>query len=175
MRSPKFFAGDPTDRGGRYPSKILLPGLVTDATVSKTVYMATKTTTVGIFDNARDLEKAVERLARAGFEDTVYDEGIVAGEAVNVGPAVFAPGYAPAVVWGSAQADSSPKPDHDTIVRAFKAHLAEYHLPKEVIKAYATTFYHNGEFLLVKTNAEQAGQVMKILQDCGATRVNRHD
>ena len=32
------------------------------------------TTTVGIFDNARDLDKAVERLARAGFEDTVYDE-----------------------------------------------------------------------------------------------------
>ena len=50
------------------------------------------TTTVGIFDTARDLEKAVERLARAGFEDIVYDEGIVGGEAVNVGPTVFAPG-----------------------------------------------------------------------------------
>ena len=37
-------------------------------------------TIVGIFDNARDLDKAVERLARAGFEDTIYDESIVAGE-----------------------------------------------------------------------------------------------
>ena len=133
------------------------------------------TTTVGIFDNARDLDRAVERLARAGFDDTVYDEGIVAGEAVNVGSAVFAPGYAPAVVWGSAEPDSPPKPDLDTVVRAFKAHLADYHLPKDVIKAYATTFYHNGEFLLVKSNTERAEQVMEILRDCGATRVNRHD
>ena len=121
------------------------------------------------------LTKPSSDSARAGFEDTVYDEGIVAGEAVNVGPAVFAPGYAPAVVWGNAQPDSPPKPDHDTVVRAFKAHLADYHLPKEVIKAYATTFYHNGEFVLVKTAAERAEQVMEILRDCGATRVNRHD
>jgi hypothetical protein len=133
------------------------------------------TTSVGIFDTARDLEKAVERLARAGFEDTVYDEGIVGGEAVNVGPTVFAPGYAPAVVWGDAKAASPPKADHDTVVRAFKAHLADYHLPKEVIKAYATTFFHSGEFILVKTRAEQADQVVAILRDCGATRVNRHD
>ncbi len=133
------------------------------------------TTTVGIFDTARDLEKAVERLARAGFEDTVYDEGIVGGEAVNVGPTVFAPGYAPAVVWGDAGSASPPKADHDTVVRAFKAHLADYHLPKEVIKAYATTFFHSGEFILVKTRAEQADQVVTILRDCGATRVNRHD
>jgi hypothetical protein len=135
----------------------------------------TMTTTVGIFDNARDLDKAVERLARAGFEDTVYDEGIVSGEAVNVGPAVFAPGYAPAVVWGDAQPASPPKPDHDTVVRAFRAHLADYRLPQEVIKAYATTFFHGAEFILVKTSAEHADQVMAILRDCGATRVNRHD
>jgi hypothetical protein len=92
-----------------------------------------------------------------------------------VAPAVFAPGYAPAVVWGDAQPASPPKPDHDTVVRAFRAHLADYHLPKEVIKAYATTFFHGGEFILVKTGAEHADQVMTILRDCGATRVNRHD
>ena len=55
------------------------------------------TTIVGIFDNTHDLDKAVGRLARAGFEDTVYDEAIVAGEALNVGPPVFAPGSAPVV------------------------------------------------------------------------------
>ena len=31
------------------------------------------TTVVAIFDNARDVDQAVTRLARAGFEDTVYD------------------------------------------------------------------------------------------------------
>ena len=41
----------------------------------------TMTTIVGIFDNARDLDKAIERLARAAFQDTVYDEAIVRGRA----------------------------------------------------------------------------------------------
>jgi fructose-1,6-bisphosphatase/inositol monophosphatase family enzyme len=48
------------------------------------------TTIVGIFDNTRDVDKAVERLARAGFEEAVYDEAIVSEEGGNVGP-VFAP------------------------------------------------------------------------------------
>ena len=133
------------------------------------------TTIVGIFDNARDLDKAIQRLARAGFEDTVYDEAIVAGEAVSVGPPVFAPGSAPAVVWGSAEPALPSKPDRYTIVRAFKAHLAHCHLPNEVIEAYATSFYHNGEFILVRTDTERAKQVMEILRECGATRANRHD
>jgi hypothetical protein len=136
------------------------------------------TTIVGIFDNAGDLDKAVVRLARAGFEDTVYDEAIVAEEPSNAGPVVFAPGYAPAMVWGSAEPNLNPKPDRHArhaIVQAFKAHLADYHLPNDVIEAYATTFYHNGEFILVRTDNERAEQAMEILRDCGATRVNRHD
>jgi hypothetical protein len=48
-------------------------------------------------------------------------------------------------------------------------------LPKEVIKAYAVMFYHNGEFLLVRSDAGRAEQAMRILRECGATRVNRHD
>jgi len=135
-----------------------------------------QTTIVGIFGDAQDLDRAVERLARAGFEDTVYDVAIVAGEAVNSGGSVvFAPGYAPAVVWGSAEPALPSKPDRYTIVRAFKTHLAHYHLPHDVIEAYATSFYHNGEFVLVRTDSERAEQVMEILRDCGATRVNRHD
>jgi hypothetical protein len=129
------------------------------------------TTIVGIFDNARDLDRAVAGLARAGFEDTVYDEGIVAAEASNIGPVVFASGYAPPVAWGGAQGRLS----QHAIGRAFKAHLANYHLPKEVIKAYAVMFYHNGEFLLVRSDAGRAEQAMRILRECGATRVNRHD
>jgi hypothetical protein len=42
------------------------------------------TTIVGIFDKARDLDEAVERLAEAGIEDTVFDEAIVAEEGCNV-------------------------------------------------------------------------------------------
>jgi hypothetical protein len=35
------------------------------------------TTIVGIFDDAWNVEKAIEQLAAAGFEDTVYDEAIL--------------------------------------------------------------------------------------------------
>jgi hypothetical protein len=133
------------------------------------------TTIVGIFDNARDLDKAVERLARAGFEDTVYDEAVVAEEPSNAGLVVFAPGYAPAMVWGSAEPTLKPKLDRHAIVQTFKAHLADYHLPNEMIEAYATMFFHNGEFVLVTTDNERADQVIEILRECGATRVTRHD
>jgi len=57
------------------------------------------TTIVGIFDNARDLDRAVDRLNRAGFEDTVYDEAIVSEETGHVGGGIFAPGSGPAVYW----------------------------------------------------------------------------
>jgi hypothetical protein len=90
---------------------------------------------------------------------------------------VFAPGYAPAMVWGSAEPELRPKRSkhgQDAIVEAFKAHLADYNVPADVIHAYATTFHHNGEFILVKTEAERAKQAMEILLGCSATRVNRH-
>jgi hypothetical protein len=135
-----------------------------------------QTTIVGIFGHAQDLDRAVERLARAGFEDTVYDVAIVAREAVNSGGSVvFAPGYAPAVVWGSAEPALPSQPDRHAVARTFKAHLADYDLPDEVIEAYARTFYHNGEFVLVRTDNERAEQAMEILRECGATQVNRHD
>ena len=137
------------------------------------------TTIVGIFDNARDLDKAIERLARAGFQDTVYDEAIVGEEPSGGGPVVFAPGYGPPAAWGSsAEPESRPKPGQHAqhaIVKAFKAHLADYDLPADVIQAYAITFYHNGKFILVKTDAKRAEQAMEILRSCGATRANWHD
>ncbi len=40
--------------------------------------------------------------------------------------------------------------------------------------AYATTFLHDGKFVVVDADSERAEQAMKILRDCGATRVNRH-
>ena len=132
------------------------------------------TTVIGVFDNARDLDRAVGKLARAGFEETVYDEGIVSEEAGSGGTIVFAPGYAPAMVWGSAEPTFRTKPDPNAVVRAFKAHLADYDLTDEVIQGYAITFHHS-EFLLVKTEAQRADHAMKIMQDSGALRANRHD
>jgi hypothetical protein len=67
------------------------------------------------------------------------------------------------------------KPNHHAIVRAFKAHLADYRLPEEVIEAYATTFSHSGEFLLLKTESKCAETAIQIVRDCGATRAARHD
>jgi hypothetical protein len=37
-----------------------------------------RSVTVGIFDNAQDLNRVDKRLAAAGFEDTVYDQAIAA-------------------------------------------------------------------------------------------------
>ena len=54
------------------------------------------TTIIGIFDNARDLDKAVNKLARAGFDETVYDESIVAEDALKGNPIAFALGHTPA-------------------------------------------------------------------------------
>ena len=71
-------------------------------------------TIVGIFDNARYLDKSVGRLAHAGFKYTVYDEAIVAGEPGNFGPPVFSSGFGPAVFWGSAASALPSRPDQDT-------------------------------------------------------------
>jgi PAS domain S-box-containing protein len=133
------------------------------------------TTIVGIFDNERYLDKSVGRLAHAGFQYTVYDEAIVAGEPGNFGPVVFSSGYGPAVAWGSAARGLPTKPGRHRVVRAFKAHLASFHLPNNVIEAYATMFSQNGEFVLVRTDAVRAEQVMEILRECGARQADLHD
>ena len=66
-------------------------------------------------------------------------------------------------VLGSNAPNLIPKRDKHTIVRAFKAH-SDYHLSDDVIEAYATTFYHGGKFVLVRTEAERAGQLMGVPQ-----------
>jgi hypothetical protein len=128
--------------------------------------------TVGIFDNVQDMERAVKRLAAAGFEDTVYDEAILAldaGDVAPVGPAPI-PVLAPGVV--ATEASGSVEPDLPTIVRAFKSHLADYHLPDQVIEYYATTYYHEGKVILVRRCDEE---VVRILLKCGALEANRFD
>ena len=50
-------------------------------------------------------------------------------------------------------------------VRAFKAHLADYHLPNEVIEGYATTFYHDGKFVLVRTHPSETRKLWGFLRN----------
>jgi hypothetical protein len=139
-----------------------------------------RSVTVGIFDNAHDLERAVAQLAGAGFDGTaVYDEAIGLQEPSNVAPVgpvpvgpVLAPGVVSAEVADSVERDVRDVPN---IVRAFKSHVADYDFPDQVIEAYTTTFYHGGKFVLVRTHPERDEQVVKILRQCGASRVNRYD
>jgi hypothetical protein len=129
-----------------------------------------RSVTVGIFDNAHDLEQAVAQLASAGFDGTaVYDQPIVAQEPGNVAPVgpVLAPGVVPAEVAGSVERDVRDVPN---TVSAFKSHLADYDLPDQMIEAYTTTFYHGGKFVLVRTHPQRDEQVVKILRRCGGPR-----
>ena len=130
---------------------------------------------VGIFDNAQDLEQADKQLAAAGFEATVYDESLVADEPdrvdpvspVPVGP-LLAPGAVPVEDVGSVEFDMP------AAVRAFKSHLADCHLPEDVIEAYAAAFSHKGNFILVRVEPECAKHVIEILRECRASRINQH-
>ncbi len=131
------------------------------------------TTIIGIFDNARDLDKAVNKLARAGFDETVYDESIVAEDAFKGEPIAFALGHTPAAFWENAKPIMPSKPDRGAVIRAFKAHLADYNLPDDVIEGYAITLHHS-EFVLVKTDASRADHVGRIMTECGAIRADRH-
>ena len=136
------------------------------------------TTIVGIFDETEDLEKAVERLAGDDFENTVYDENIVAQElgAVAAARPVLAPGAAPEVVLGSDAPNLLPKADRQTIARTFKERLARDHnLSDTEIDAYGTTFLHHGKFVMVEADSGRAEKAMEILRNSGATKVNRHD
>jgi hypothetical protein len=119
------------------------------------------TTIVGIFDSALDLEKAVARLSRAGFDDTVYDAAIIGGEASDIGSLVFAPGHAPAVAWGSIDPAFPRRPGQQAAARALKRHLAEYDLPDEAIETYARMFCHDGEFVLVKPTASMPNRLWR--------------
>jgi hypothetical protein len=75
------------------------------------------TTIVGIFDDAWNVEKAIERLAVAGFEDTIYDEAIVAEQPGSAGAIPFrAPGSAPEKVLGSDAPNLLSKPDRNALV-----------------------------------------------------------
>jgi hypothetical protein len=136
--------------------------------------MATvRSVTIGIFDDSRDVTRAVERLGAAGFENTiVYDRATARHEqqdAPAIGPVPVGSILAP----GSLCAEESGS--DEPAARDFRAYLADYHLPDEVIEGYATTFSHDGKFVLVRTHPQRDEEVVGILRKCGASRVNRYD
>ena len=88
-------------------------------------------------------------------------------------PIAFALGHTPAAFWENAKPIMPSKPDRGAVIRAFKAHLADYNLPDDVIEGYAITLHHS-EFVLVKTDASRADHVGRIMTECGAIRADRH-
>jgi hypothetical protein len=124
---------------------------------------------IGIFDSSEDLDRADKQLAAAGFVGTVYDEAIVAEESCKVSPVPVGPVLAPGVV------PTEVESNLPAVVGVFKSHLADCHLPDDVIDAYATAFSNKGKFVLVRTEPECAKHVIEILRECRASRVNQHD
>ena len=71
--------------------------------------------------DAWNVEKAIEQLAAAGFENTVFDEAIVAEQPGSAGAIPFrAPGSAPERILGEDAPNLISKPDRRTIVEALQ-------------------------------------------------------
>jgi hypothetical protein len=136
------------------------------------------TTVVAIFDAAKQVEDAVNRLASAGLDAAVVDEnslGQEPGSVDPVGPAVV-PGAAAEIIAGRDASNLIPKRDKNALGRAFRARLAEdYGLADDVIDGYATTFAHSGRFVLVRASGKDADRAVEMLRAAGASPVNKHD
>ncbi len=133
------------------------------------------TTIVAVFDNSVDLDRALTRLAEEGFDKVISDDGIMIDEASGRGLAAFVPHLGQSVTWETGEPPRKPrKASQPEIVKAFKEHLAEHHLSDDIIEGYAVTFLHDGKFVIVDTQPKKGEDAMKIMVECGATRVNRH-
>ena len=60
-------------------------------------------------------------------------------ESRRLGWLVFSSSYGPAVSWSSNEPALLSKRGRRRVIKAFKAHLADWKLPNKVIEAYATT------------------------------------
>lgn len=136
------------------------------------------TTVVAIFDTTEKVDDAVSRLATAGLDAAVVDENSLAQEPGSidpVGPAVV-PGAAAEVIAGRDASNLIPKRDKNALGRAFRARLDEdYGLSDDVIDGYATTFAHDGRFVLVRASGNDADRAVEMLRSAGASRVDKHD
>jgi hypothetical protein len=116
--------------------------------------MATvRSVTIGIFDDARGAARGVERLGAAGFKGmTIYDGESARHEQQSALPVRPVPVGSILALGSLCREDSG---SGEPAVRAFKSHLAEYHLPDEVIEGYATILRHDGKFILVRTHPRE--------------------
>jgi hypothetical protein len=136
------------------------------------------TTVVGIFDAAEQVEDAVNRLATAELDATVVDENSLAQEPGSVDPIkpAVVPGATAEIIAGKDAPNLIPKRDKNALDRAFRTRLDEdYGLADDVIDAYATSFAHNGRFVLVRASGKDADRAVEILRTAGASRVSKHD
>ena len=128
---------------------------------------------VAIFDDESDLDNAIKRLAERGFQDTVFDQSIVDQEIDDGVPMVV-----PATSSTPGEVGTfGGHMGHDRAgnARAFKAHLEdEFDLPAKVAESYATSFFHDGKFVIVKVKGERAAEAAEILRVCNASQVNQH-
>ena len=90
-------------------------------------------------------------------------------DAPPVGPVPVGPILAPGFLCAEDSGSGEPA------VQAFRAHLADCHLPDGVIEGYVTSFCHDGKFVLVRTHPQRDEEVVGILKKYGASRVNRYD
>jgi hypothetical protein len=135
------------------------------------------TTIAASFDDTQKMDEAVDQLAAAGFETTVYDEAAAAAAegTVNEIRPVFPPGSPPTVGTISNVVRVSGQTDPRTRLNDFKTALERFDLSAEVIEAYGRTFAQDGKFVLLRTDRERAEQAMSILRSRGASVVDRHD
>lgn len=128
---------------------------------------------VGIFDEEHDLEIAVRHLAEHGFEDTVFEQSIIAQETgVNVMPTGT---FSGSIMGQSGTFGVQLNHDRTANTQLFKGHLKDdFGLSAEIVESYATSFQHDAKFVVVRVQSDRAEEVMDILQDCKASRVNQH-
>ncbi|MDQ2695845.1 MAG: hypothetical protein M3Z21_10810 [Pseudomonadota bacterium] len=138
------------------------------------------TVIVGIFDDARRLDQAIEALSDAGIDEAMFDQSIVSQETFSSVAGTFIPGSpslpgSPYIIPGHAQGDPGTVPGvtRGEVSRLFRTHLQDYRLPEAVIESYAITFEHGGKFLIVKVDKDRAAEVEGLFRRHDA-QVHRH-
>jgi hypothetical protein len=108
--------------------------------------MAIRSVTVGIFDSARDAERAVEDLVAAGFEDTVYEDAAQKqGRIVRVGPTPV----------DALSAPDAGVSDNMEIQRAKSCKVLKVPSYRISVEGYTTTFEHGGKFIRVRAHPKR--------------------
>ena len=133
--------------------------------------MKSRPLVVGIFDDDRNFDRAVERLAAEGFEDSVFDQATVSEGPGNSGPTPVGP----VLVAGAVPVQAIGKRDLSRATRSFRSRLADYDLPETEVETYAREFERSAKFILVTPDPERMTRAMEVLRECQASRINKHE